>query len=67
MLFHIILVTAGITGSTLQFSNEASFWRVVEHHESEGWTVAFDDELPMGGISMTLESPDKNLVASNSK
>ena len=68
MLFHIILMTAGITGSTFQFSSEADFRKVISHHESNGWTVAFDDELPMGGISMTLESPEKTtLIASNAK
>jgi len=68
MLFHIILMTAGITGSTFQFSSEADFRKVISHHESNGWTVAFDDELPMGGISMTLESPEKTtLIASSAK
>ncbi len=68
MLFHIILVTAGIAGSTFQFSNEAEFHKVIAHHESEGWTVAFDDELPLGGLAVTLESPYATaLIASNSK
>jgi len=68
MLFHIILITAGITGSTFQFSNEAEFHKVIAHHESEGWIVAFDDELPLGGLAVTLESPHATaLIASNSK
>jgi len=67
MLFHIILITAGIAGSTFQFSNETDFRNVVAHHESEGWTVAFDAELPSGGLAMTLESPRATtLIASNS-
>ncbi len=68
MLFHIILITAGIVGSTFQFSNEAEFHKVVAHHESNGWTIAFDDELPMGGIAISLESPEKTtLIAVNTK
>jgi len=68
MLFHIILITAGITGSTFQFSNEAEFHKVIAHHESAGWTIAFDDELPLGGLAVTLESPYATaLIASNSK
>jgi len=69
MLFHIILITAGITGSTFQFSSEADFRKVISHHESAGWTIAFDDELPMGGLAVTLENPQATtlLVASNSK
>ena len=66
MLFHIILITAGITGSTFQFSSEADFRKVISHHESNGWTVAFDDELPMGGLAVTLENPHATtLIASN--
>ena len=57
MLFHLILITAGITGSTFTFTDEADFREVIEHHENEGWTVAFDDELPLGGVAITLENP----------
>lgn len=68
MLFHIILITAGITGSTFQFSNEVDFRNVVAHHESAGWTVEFDAELPSGGLAVTLQSPQTTtLIAFNSK
>jgi hypothetical protein len=68
MLFHIILITASLTASTFQFSNEAEFRRALVVHENAGWSVAFDDELPMGGIAMTLEMPETTkLIAINSK